>query len=295
LLIGRGGAAGLRLEDNSVSSEHAVLVSRGSSWSVRDLGSSNGTFVAGERLSPGVFRELRLGDELRLGLSARTLQLVDDAAPQPFARRMRDGVEVAATANVLALPTAAQPTLQVMPMGAGWLCSDESGDQPIADGDVIRAHGDEWRVFLPGAEEETLRPENAVRVQQLDLTFLVSADEETVLIEMRTPHAATRLESRVHNYLLLHLARQRLKDTSLSLAERGWVERGALARALLMDPEHLNVQLFRIRRSFAEAGVVDAGNLLECRRRPGQIRIGVGSLRIEALSARPSAFVANAG
>ena len=291
LLIGRGGAAGLRLEDNSVSGEHAVLVSRGSSWFLRDLGSSNGTFVAGERLSPGAFRKLSLGDELQLGLSARTFRLVDDAAPQPFARRLRDGVEVLATANVLGLPTVTQPTLQIMPMGAGWLCSGDSGDQPIADGDVIRAHGDEWRLFLPGAEEETLRPENAVRVQQLDLTFLVSADEETVLIEMRTPRAATRLESRVHNYLLLHLARQRLKDVSLPLAERGWVERSALAQALLMDPEHLNVQLFRVRRSFAEAGVLDAGNLLECRRRPGEIRIGVGSLRIEALSTRSGSFV----
>jgi hypothetical protein len=286
LLIGRGGAAGLRLDDSSVSSEHAVLISRDMCWSARDLGSSNGTFVNGERLEPGALRKLCLGDSLQFGGFPQIFRLVDATPPQPFARRLRDGQEIAATANVLGLPTAEEPTLQVMPMGAGWLCSSDAGDRPVADAEHVGVHGEEWRLFLPGAEEETLRPENAVRVQQLTLTFLVSSDEETVLIEMQAPRVRTTLESRVHNYLLLHLARQRLKDASLATGERGWVERTVLARSHQIDPEHLNVQLFRIRRTFAEAGVVDAGNLLECRRRPGQIRIGVGALCIEPLGPR---------
>jgi hypothetical protein len=287
LLVGRGYAAGLRLEDNSVSSEHAVLIARNTSWAARDLGSSNGTFVNGERLDPGAPRTLRLGDELRFGLLPQPFRLVDITPPAPFARRLRDGLEVSAIASVLALPTAGEPTLQIMRMGAGWLCSDDSGDHAISDGDAVSVHGDEWRLFLPGVEEETHRPQNAIRVQQLGLTFRVSTDEETVMIEVCTPHGTRLLESRVHNYLLLQLARQRLSDARLAPSEQGWVERGALAKAHRLDPEHLNVLLFRIRRTFAEAGVMDAGNLLECRRRPGQIRIGVGDLKIEPLGARP--------
>jgi len=53
--------------DNAVSRLHAVLEQAGSGWSVRDLGSANGTTVNGER----IFAEhrLRTGDEIRLGRS----------------------------------------------------------------------------------------------------------------------------------------------------------------------------------------------------------------------------------
>jgi len=54
-------------DDNSVSRLHAVLEQVGSGWSVRDLGSANGTTVNGER----IFAEhrLRTGDEIRVGRS----------------------------------------------------------------------------------------------------------------------------------------------------------------------------------------------------------------------------------
>jgi transcriptional regulator of acetoin/glycerol metabolism len=55
LVIGRGDKSGLAagrltLEDKRVSSEHASLELRGDTVFVTDLGSSNGTFVDGERI-----------------------------------------------------------------------------------------------------------------------------------------------------------------------------------------------------------------------------------------------------
>jgi len=283
LLIGRACGATLRLADSSVSGEHAVLVWLRTGWTLRDLGSVNGTFVSGERLEPGTGRKLDRGQELQFGLSPLVYRLIEAAPPRPFARRLDDGSEVVGTSDVLALPSTSCPTLQIMPMGCGWVCSGEAGDHPLGDSEVVLISGREWRVFLPGSEEETRRPRTSARVLQLGLTFRVSADEETVLIELRLPSASVVLDSRAHNYLLLDLARRRLADDHLPVAERGWIERTALAHRLHVDPEHLNVQLFRIRRTFAEAGVIDAGNLLECRRRPGQVRIGIADLRIAPL------------
>lgn len=53
--------------DATVSRLHAVLENLGSAWSVRDLGSRNGTYLNGEKISAE--RVLHSGDELRVGSS----------------------------------------------------------------------------------------------------------------------------------------------------------------------------------------------------------------------------------
>src|ERR1700758_1071152 len=53
--------------DGTVSRLHAVLENLGFAWSVRDVGSRNGTYLNGEKLSAE--RVLRSGDELRVGSS----------------------------------------------------------------------------------------------------------------------------------------------------------------------------------------------------------------------------------
>lgn len=53
--------------DSTVSRLHAVLENLGSAWSLRDVGSRNGTFVNGEKISNE--RVLRPGDEVRVGNS----------------------------------------------------------------------------------------------------------------------------------------------------------------------------------------------------------------------------------
>jgi pSer/pThr/pTyr-binding forkhead associated (FHA) protein len=71
LVLGRGGRAELRFEDDAMSQEHAALEFSGRGYRVRDLGSRNGT-----RLNGGEVRlaELKHGDRLQLG--AHVLQLV---------------------------------------------------------------------------------------------------------------------------------------------------------------------------------------------------------------------------
>src|ERR1051325_9686278 len=53
--------------DAPVSRLHAVVENLGSVWSIRDVGSRNGTHLNGEKISAE--RVLRSGDELRIGNS----------------------------------------------------------------------------------------------------------------------------------------------------------------------------------------------------------------------------------
>lgn len=62
-VIGRSGGD-LNLDDQAVSRRHCELVRKDEQWIVRDLGSSNGTFVNGERAAE---RTLKDGDRLRVG------------------------------------------------------------------------------------------------------------------------------------------------------------------------------------------------------------------------------------
>jgi signal transduction histidine kinase len=67
--IGRGTTNAVQLHDTEVSREHAQLTRRGNVFHIRDLNSSNGTFVNGKPIKE---HELASGDQLQLG---RTLLL----------------------------------------------------------------------------------------------------------------------------------------------------------------------------------------------------------------------------
>jgi diguanylate cyclase (GGDEF)-like protein len=67
LVIGRGAHADLSLEDGGVSRRHCRLHYFGWSHLVEDLGSSNGTFVNGNRVQSA---KLRHGDRIELGRNA---------------------------------------------------------------------------------------------------------------------------------------------------------------------------------------------------------------------------------
>jgi pSer/pThr/pTyr-binding forkhead associated (FHA) protein len=62
--IGRGFAADLRLEDQSVSRRHAIIVERGDETRILDDRSANGTFVNGSRVAEATLRDR---DVVRIG------------------------------------------------------------------------------------------------------------------------------------------------------------------------------------------------------------------------------------
>jgi len=65
LVIGRDSSSGIAINDAEVSRKHARLNFQGGKYVIEDLGSTNGTFVNGQRLTSSVV--LKSGDVVSLG------------------------------------------------------------------------------------------------------------------------------------------------------------------------------------------------------------------------------------
>ena len=122
--IGRGEGCAIRLLDGLVSKQHAELVFADGSWTVRDLGSMNGTVVNGQRIEAVALGE---GDILTIGAARIRFSATPVTPTTP-------GVELidSSTPQV-------QATLERAPVG-GFVPADEITDieQLKADYDKLR-------------------------------------------------------------------------------------------------------------------------------------------------------------
>jgi pSer/pThr/pTyr-binding forkhead associated (FHA) protein len=111
--IGRGDYNDVVIADPSVSTMHAKLQRRDAIWILTDLGSTNGTFVEGERLIGEV--PLGPGTTLRFGEVAALFEPLDDSMPAPRASntRMMPRLEVEAPPAAAAVdPAPEQPRVR---------------------------------------------------------------------------------------------------------------------------------------------------------------------------------------
>ncbi len=107
--IGRGDYNDVVIADPSVSTMHAKLQRRDAVWVLTDLGSTNGTFVEGERLTGEA--PLGPGTTLKFGDVSALFEPLDESVPAPKASntRMMPRVEVDAHRSAPAAQPAATP------------------------------------------------------------------------------------------------------------------------------------------------------------------------------------------
>ncbi|WP_437624306.1 FHA domain-containing protein [Sorangium sp. So ce1151] len=284
-LVGRSSVCAVQLGVRLASAEHARLSYRDGAWSVRDLGSKNGTFVNGERLAPGSARALAAGDQLAFGDPEATWTLVDASPPVPMARRLSDNALLAGAGALLALPSADDPRACVVEMEDGrFVVEIEGQSRPAQDGEVLPLGGEAFMLHLPTPPTATADAnERAGGIDEAELRFRVSRDEEAVELTVVRRGEARVLAPRSHHYMLLTLARARLRDRdagALAPPQRGWVFVDELCRMLSMDENKLNVEIYRVRQEMSAAGLAGAAAVIERRRGSRQLRVGTERLAV---------------
>ena len=110
--------------DDTVSRLHAVLENLGFAWSIRDLGSRNGTYINGEKITAE--RVLRSGDEVRIGKVRLLFWEVRESGDRP-----RDEETKAAQPNELP-PRLTRREVDVLVVLCRPLVSDDPFPEPAS-------------------------------------------------------------------------------------------------------------------------------------------------------------------
>jgi len=286
-LVGRGPTCSLRIDQRYVSAQHALLrwTAR---WEVKDLGSRNGTFLDGNRLTAGDELEVAKGNRLAFGKLEEHWELVDDSAPLVMAVPIDGGDPVVEDGALLALPSIDDPQATIYQgPGGNWLLDQNGEVTALVNTQMFDVAGRGWRFCCPDSARPTsvLDPAKRLQVARLELAFAVSRDEEHVELRVVAGDRTFDLGARGHHYLLLTLARRRLADAAAGLPDTtcGWIDQEELAHDPSMAPPQLNIDVFRIRKQFGTVGALDPANIVERRSRTRQLRIGTGNLVIATI------------
>lgn len=293
-LLGRAETCNVRLTSRHISGEHVVIFWDGVCWAVRDLGSTNGTFVDGTRVVAGQCIPLEPGTTLAFGDPAERWVLEDAGPPTACARALGSGEVRAAERGLLALPNARDPVATLFEDRYGrWMLEIDGVVRPAVDHECIDI-GAPWILEIPAVLSNTGIPrvgvelvsegEEPMLVSATVLRFAVSLDQEYVALSLIRGGREVRLGGRAHHELFLALARARLRDRDAGVPEReqGWLYVDELRARLGLELQRLNVYAYRGRKQLARAGVLDAGALVERRSTTRQIRLGTGRVEIVA-------------
>jgi len=99
--LGRVADNDLQIEDESISSHHAEFVEQEGEFFLRDLHSTNGTLVNGEKIKEQILKD---GDMIRFGKVDATFTATEDAASQS-----EQDLEAAESSSAVAGATTARP------------------------------------------------------------------------------------------------------------------------------------------------------------------------------------------
>jgi len=279
-IAGRSASCNLRLVGRQVSALHAQIYWERDGWFVRDLGSRNGTWVNGRQLDQGGTAPLKLGAAIGFGRSEPVWKLMDVDPPQPFAIAA-DRVEVGSF-GVLALPDEDAPTAMIYQSGGGWILQSEE-TSPASDMQTVDVDGVTWQLQLPEEVPATLRQNDVPRLDDIEMRFAVSLDEEYVASSLHSHGWSSDLGARAHYHTLLHLARARLEDqgnADLPESARGWVYADQLGRDLGFSEGKVNLHIFKARRQLEALGVAEAARVVERRPQTQQLRLGLTQIEI---------------
>ena len=285
LVVGRSRRSDLHITNRRVSAEHAILAWSGVTWELRDLGSTNGTFVDGKPLAVGIRVRLRRNNLLSFGDAEDAWRLVSDTPPLPAAVACATGEPIEAEGPLLALPSAQDPVVTVFWERTGWVVEHDGRRRVLRETTTVDVDGEQYEIQLPEAVAGTLageedEPDQEEPLQGLEFIF---ERHPTVGVGMDAIGRTGRLSlrPRAHHGTMLHLARRREADleAGVDAAEAGWLPFDQTARDLGIDPKTLNVHIYRVRQELAQNGICGANAVVE--RRPVSRELRFGGVKVD--------------
>jgi len=287
-LIGRAPHCRVRLADKRVSWDHARLSWLRDGWWLRDLNSTNGTWVDGRRLAADDRVPLAVGQKLSFGHHSICYRVDNIDVPRFRLRSRSDDRVICPTNTLIGLPSDDDPRLTVCLGVRGWSIEDGSQVRPLVDQEIIEFGSERWQVELPPitddvAETGTQREQPLVDVRELSLDLHVTVDREDISAVATVDGRTYQMPNRSHHELLLLLIESRLaaKVQGVPDEEAGWMTLDEATRSAGVGINKLNLDIFRLRREFEGLGLRDPRQLVERREARREIRVGTGKVTVK--------------
>lgn len=290
--IGRRERCDIPVQTPYASNHHAELRWSGARWELRDMGSSNGTFLGQRRLTAEDRLMLKPGVQVAFGDPDDPFELIDGAPPSAWAVNA-DGEVREAEGGVLELPDPDHPLFQIFENAVGrWQIASSQGTRLLSPDETLDVGDTTWTVRIPTLSQATLqRGDGQVKLRDVMVRFHERAGDRVEIAILRRGALVGDLGHRNHHELLLRLAEERFEDEAnpeVAGSDRGWVyvdeliDRLGLHRESQRPRNLVDQYVSRSRKAFIKAGVVDGGEVI--RRRvtaaEGQIRLEVGAIDI---------------
>jgi len=283
-VIGRSRKCDLRLPNRRASGEHAIIWWTEGRWQIRDLGSTNGTWVDGRRIPVGEVQLIRRNALVAFGDPNDAWRFVADHPPSPVVTDLDDGMAVSQQGPVVGLPNAERPDLTIYWTPDGWVADHDGEVSFLNDGDIVEAGGRSFKLSLPeqlagtiagsyDTSEDALHGYRFIFTQHSNGGVSMDAESQNGLLHLRP---------RAHHSTLFQLALQRLADSSEGgeEAEMGWIEFEVFATTIGIDRNTLNVHIYRARKELARLGICGAGSIVERRPSARVLRFGGAAITV---------------
>jgi hypothetical protein len=283
-VVGRSRKCDLRLPNRRASGEHAIIWWTEGHWQIRDLGSTNGTWVDGRRIPVGETLLIRRNALVAFGDPNDAWRFVADHPPSPVVTDLDGGETSLQQGPVVGLPTADQPDVTIYWTADGWVADNDGQIFFLADGDLVEAGGRRFELGLPEQLAGTLAAD--VSEQDEGLTgyrfIFMQHPNSGICMDAEGRGGRLHLRPRAHHTTLLQLAQRRVssKASDTPDADAGWVDFEGFASEIGMDRNTLNVHIYRARQELARLGICGAGSIVERRPSSRQLRFGGSSISI---------------
>ena len=275
ITIGRDQSCDVRLSQPTVSKQHARIVTTadGHGRAIEDLGSTNGTFVNGERVVPGAPRVLKPDDEIRVGLvklvfSAESLEKFDDSHAVGLDavglnQRIGQGVNLLKNISFSIQPNEFVAVVGTSGAGKSTLLNALSGLKPASEGAVLLNGQELYRHYEAFRSAMGFVPQDDILHKELPVGRALEYAAELRLPDDTTPQER---HERVRD-VIKKLGLEERRDVAIGSLSGGQRKRVSIGAELLTEPglffldeatsgldPGIEAQLMRLLRGLADEG-----------------------------------------
>ena len=286
-LVGRASYCGVQVSDPRASAEHASIYFDKGTWFLRDLASTNGTYLDGVKIDLGRKHALVPGSLIGFGAPNPAYRFVHDDPPRMRLRNYQTGGKLEPQLGLLVLPNEERPLVTIFQGLDGWYEEREGAVRQLADFAEVLVESERWVVELPPPGAETAQTGLArsggwATFDDLFLRFDVSRDRESIILQVIAGNESRAITNRAYHELLLVLAEARIEALAAAIPEpeQGWLHTDELCRRIAGDISKVNVDVFRARQQLDQLGVIESHRIIERRPATRQLRIGTACVAI---------------